>query len=70
MKKNVLTIFALSAILICNAASAYQLTGEGHVSEPVIVKNDPSFQVIEDAGTITADPQKKSSDKAMQKRVS
>ncbi len=61
MKKNALTIFALSAILICNAASAsaYQLTGEGHVSEPVIVKNDPNFQVIEDAGTITADPQKK-----------
>ena len=39
---------------------AYTLTGEGHVSEPVIVKKDPSFKVIEDTGHITADPEKKS----------
>ncbi len=70
MKKNLLTIFALSATLVCNAAFAYELTGEGHVSEPVIVKNDPSFTVIENTGVITADPQKKSSGKAMQKQVS
>jgi hypothetical protein len=48
MKKNVLTIFALSATLVCNAAFAYVLVGEGHVSEPIITNNGISnFQFIE-----------------------
>lgn len=59
MKKCVLKSLCLSTILFCNAIFAYELTGEGHVSEPVIVKNDPNFEVLENTGVITADPEKK-----------
>lgn len=53
--------FLISSFLILTSSFsfAYTLTGKGQVSEPVIVKNDPSFKVIENTGNVSAVPEKK-----------
>jgi hypothetical protein len=66
MNKRTLTSIAL--IFASSFSFAYTLTGEGHVSDPVIIKNDPNFKVIENTGNITAEPEKKSQAMVAQKQ--